>query len=67
LRASTRDTLPSQTPHAVGLPIRITAHWAPLPFNLLAKVSNRIIDEVRGINRAVYDILGKPPATIEWE
>jgi GMP synthase (glutamine-hydrolysing) len=45
----------------------MTAHWAELPYNLLAKVSNRIINEVRGINRVVYDISGKPPATIEWE
>jgi GMP synthase (glutamine-hydrolysing) len=45
----------------------MTAHWAPLPFELLGKVSNRIINEVRGINRVVYDISGKPPATIEWE
>jgi GMP synthase (glutamine-hydrolysing) len=45
----------------------MTAHWAELPYPLLAKVSNRIINEVRGINRVVYDISGKPPATIEWE
>jgi GMP synthase (glutamine-hydrolysing) len=45
----------------------MTAHWAPLPHELLAKISNRIINEVRGINRVVYDISGKPPATIEWE
>ncbi|MBM3391461.1 MAG: glutamine-hydrolyzing GMP synthase [Betaproteobacteria bacterium] len=45
----------------------MTAHWAELPYGLLAKVSNRIINEVRGINRVVYDISGKPPATIEWE
>jgi GMP synthase (glutamine-hydrolysing) len=45
----------------------MTAHWAELPYNLLGKVSNRIINEVRGINRVVYDISGKPPATIEWE
>jgi GMP synthase (glutamine-hydrolysing) len=45
----------------------MTAHWAPLPPELLAKVSNRITNEVRGINRVVYDISGKPPATIEWE
>jgi GMP synthase (glutamine-hydrolysing) len=45
----------------------MTAHWAPLPFELLGKVSNRIINEVRGINRVVYDISSKPPATIEWE
>ena len=45
----------------------MTAHWAELPYTLLAKVSNRIINEIRGINRVVYDISGKPPATIEWE
>jgi GMP synthase (glutamine-hydrolysing) len=45
----------------------MTALWAPLPHDFLAKVSNRIINEVRGINRVVYDISGKPPATIEWE
>jgi len=45
----------------------MTAHWAPLPHELLARISNRIINEVRGINRVVYDISGKPPATIEWE
>jgi GMP synthase (glutamine-hydrolysing) len=45
----------------------MTAHWAELPHALLAKVSNRIINEVHGINRVVYDISGKPPATIEWE
>jgi GMP synthase (glutamine-hydrolysing) len=45
----------------------MTAHWAELPHALLGKVSNRIINEVRGINRVVYDISGKPPATIEWE
>ena len=45
----------------------MTADWAPLPHDLLAKVSNRIINEVRGINRVTYDISSKPPATIEWE
>lgn len=45
----------------------MTAHWAELPYSLLGKVSNRIINEVRGINRVVYDVSGKPPATIEWE
>ena len=45
----------------------MTARWAELPHSLLGKVSNRIINEVRGINRVVYDISGKPPATIEWE
>ena len=45
----------------------MTAGWAPLPHDLLAKVSNRIINEVRGINRVTYDISSKPPATIEWE
>ena len=45
----------------------MTAHWAELPYTLLGRVSNRIINEIRGINRVVYDISGKPPATIEWE
>jgi GMP synthase (glutamine-hydrolysing) len=45
----------------------ITAHWAELPYALLGKVSNRIINEIRGINRVTYDITGKPPGTIEWE
>ncbi|WP_348944721.1 glutamine-hydrolyzing GMP synthase [Chitinibacter sp. FCG-7] len=45
----------------------MTAKWAELPYDLLGKVSNRIINEVRGINRVVYDVSGKPPATIEWE
>jgi GMP synthase (glutamine-hydrolysing) len=45
----------------------MTAHWAELPHGLLSRVANRIINEVRGINRVVYDISGKPPATIEWE
>ncbi|HZN22742.1 MAG TPA: glutamine-hydrolyzing GMP synthase [Burkholderiales bacterium] len=45
----------------------MTAQWAELPHALLSRVSNRIINEVRGINRVVYDISSKPPATIEWE
>jgi len=45
----------------------MTANWAALSPELLSKVSNRITNEVRGVNRVVYDISSKPPATIEWE
>jgi GMP synthase (glutamine-hydrolysing) len=45
----------------------MTANWFPMPYDTLAHISNRIVGETRGINRVVYDISSKPPATIEWE
>ena len=45
----------------------MTADWVKLPYELLSTISNRIINEVKGINRVAYDISSKPPSTIEWE
>ncbi|MEO0474020.1 MAG: GMP synthase (glutamine-hydrolyzing), partial [Bacteroidota bacterium] len=52
---------------AVGSRDGMTADWSRLPYAFLAEVSNKIINQVKGVNRVVYDISSKPPATIEWE
>ncbi len=52
---------------AVGSTDGMTADWSHLPYEFLAKVSNKIINNVKGVNRVVYDISSKPPSTIEWE
>jgi GMP synthase (glutamine-hydrolysing) len=52
---------------AVGSTDGMTADWSQLPYEFLARTSNEIINKVKGVNRVVYDISSKPPATIEWE
>ena len=52
---------------AVHSPDGMTADWAKIPYDVLGKISNRVINEVKGVNRVVYDISSKPPSTIEWE
>jgi GMP synthase (glutamine-hydrolysing) len=45
----------------------MTADWSRIPYEVMARISNRIINSVKGVNRVVYDISSKPPSTIEWE
>ena len=60
-----RNTRPDSVSQTVRW--QTVADWAHIPFNVLATISNRLINEVAGVNRVVYDISSKPPATIEWE
>jgi GMP synthase PP-ATPase subunit len=67
------DTSFQLGPHTIRVPILVsardgmTADWVRLPYNLMARLSTRIINEAKGVNRVCFDISSKPPSTIEWE